>query len=93
MGTDAFIMQFLSTIPATVPVTVSFVKPFDKQKDKAKQKEITDIKPCSKNKKEITENTARGQSEQVEDSRSRCQLPEQIIEHCQKNNKKHPDTQ
>ena len=43
--------------------------------------------------KEVTENTAGSQSEQIENSRRRRKLPEQIIEYCQKNNKKHPDTQ
>ena len=48
---------------------------------------------CSQNKKEVTENTARSQSKQIENSGSRSQLPEQVIEHCQKDNKKNPDAQ
>ena len=66
---------------------------FRKQPHKAEKEKITDIYMCSQNKKEVTENTTGSQSKQLEDSSGRSQLPEQVIEHCQKDNKKNPDTQ
>ena len=48
---------------------------------------------CHQDKEEITENTARHQSQQIKDSCSGSQLPEQIIQHRQSDYQKQPDTQ
>ena len=48
---------------------------------------------CHQDKEEITENTAGHQSQQIKDSCSGSQLPEQIIQHRQSNYQKQPDTQ
>ena len=48
---------------------------------------------CHQDKKEITENTAGHQSQQIKDSRSGSQLLEQIIQHRQSYYQKQPNTQ
>ena len=48
---------------------------------------------CHQNKEEITENTTGHQSQQIKDSCSGSQLPEQIIQYRQSDYQKQPDTQ
>ena len=47
---------------------------------------------CHQDKKEITENTAGHQPQQIKDSCSGSQLPKQIIQHRQSYYQKQPDT-
>ena len=66
---------------------------FQENPDEGSKEDITDIYLRSQYKEEITEDTTRCQSQQIEYGSGRSQLTEQVIEYCQQYNDKQPDAQ
>lgn len=91
MRADTLLLHLVPTMPAAILIATTPMHLLRKHPNEESQKKITNIYMRHQDEKEITENAAGHQPQQVKDSRCRSQLPKQIIEHRQGNDQKQPD--
>ena len=90
MGANTFLLQLLPAMSATILIADIPMHLLRKNPDKECKEQITDINMCHQDKEEITENATGSQPQQIEHSRFRTQLAEQIVEHRQQYDDKQP---
>lgn len=93
MRANTLLPKLSATMSAAVLITFVGTDFPHKEVEKAGKEKIAYVNVRRQDKEEVAENAARQQPQQVENSRSRRELTEQIVEYSQRDNNEQPDSQ